>query len=76
MAAELGSARHELARQQGRLTALSPQATLDRGYAVLRDGTGTPVMDPAALTTGTPLDARVARGQFSVTVTDITTEDG
>ncbi len=76
MTAELGSARHELARQQGRLTALSPQATLDRGYAVLRDGTGTPVMDPAALTTGTPLDARVARGQFSVTVTDITTEDG
>lgn len=49
-----------------RLRALSPQATLERGFAVVRTTTGDVITDPAALTAST-LDIRVARGTFKAT---------
>jgi exodeoxyribonuclease VII large subunit len=53
------------------LAVLGPQATLDRGYAIVRrsrdDGI---VRDPADAPAGTPLRLRVARGELSATSDD------
>lgn len=49
-----------------RLTALSPQRTLDRGFAVVRTTAGHVITDPAQLT-DEPLEIRVARGAFTAT---------
>lgn len=61
----------DLDHLRARLTALSPASTLERGYAVLRTREGAVVRDPAILTTGEPLDARVAHGSFTVRVEDL-----
>src|SRR5699024_8925584 len=52
------------------LRALSPGATLDRGYAVLRDEAGNVIKSAAETKTGMRLHARVAEGAFAVDVTD------
>jgi exodeoxyribonuclease VII large subunit len=44
------------------LRALSPAATLERGYAVARLADGTVVRDPAQASPGAPLAVTVARG--------------
>lgn len=49
-----------------RLRALSPQATLERGFAVVRTTAGQVITDPAQLTP-TNLDIRVAHGSFTAT---------
>lgn len=47
------------------LTALSPQATLDRGYAVVRRlSDGAVVTDPAQVSPGEPLEITVRHGTF------------
>lgn len=46
------------------LRALSPQRTLDRGYAVVRSGDAI-VRDPAQVTAGDPLRIRVAGGELT-----------
>lgn len=46
------------------LRALSPQATLDRGFAVVQDAKGAVVRDPAAVGEGAPLRLRLARGDL------------
>jgi exodeoxyribonuclease VII large subunit len=46
-----------------RLGALSPVATLDRGYAIVRTGDEV-VRSPAQIATGDPLSVRVAEGTF------------
>jgi exodeoxyribonuclease VII large subunit len=51
---------------RARLAALSPQATLDRGFAVVRSAEGTVITDPAQLSPGA-LDIRVAHGTFRAT---------
>jgi exodeoxyribonuclease VII large subunit len=47
------------------LRALSPQATLDRGFAVVQDAKGTIVRDPKAVADGAPLRLRLARGELA-----------
>lgn len=47
---------------------LSPQSTLDRGYAVVSTGAGEAVTDPAALAPDELLRVRVARGDFGARV--------
>ncbi|MFG7942456.1 exodeoxyribonuclease VII large subunit [Streptomyces cacaoi] len=66
---------HRLARGEdalvhthARLVALSPAATLQRGYAVLQRTDGSVVRDAAEVSEGDALRARVAEGQFGVTV--------
>lgn len=61
----------DLAHLRARLFTLSPAATLDRGYAVLVSPDGTIVRDPAQVSSGERLDARVAGGAFGVTVQDL-----
>jgi exodeoxyribonuclease VII large subunit len=62
--------RWEDARQQTRqlrasLRALSPAATLDRGYAIALAGDGRIVRDAAQAPAGTPVVVTVARGSFA-----------
>jgi exodeoxyribonuclease VII large subunit len=56
------AARADLDHVRARVRALSPQATLDRGYAVVRRADGTVVREPAAATG--PLRVRVSGGEF------------
>lgn len=50
------------------LRALGPQATLDRGYAVVRDAHGKVVRDIAELRTGDVIAVRLARGETNAEV--------
>jgi exodeoxyribonuclease VII large subunit len=58
----LGAARADLEHVRARIRSLSPQATLDRGYAVVRRADGTVVRAPGDATG--PLRVRVAGGEF------------
>ena len=62
----LDGAQTDLEHVLARVRTLSPQATLDRGYAVVRRPDGTVIRD-AAEALGT-LRIRVARGEFDATV--------
>ena len=63
LALERRGARLETAH--ARLAALSPVATLERGYAIVRRGEEV-VRDPAQVAAGVALDVRVAGGSFGV----------
>lgn len=49
------------------LRSLSPQSTLDRGYAVVRDGEGHVLTDPKKVKAGTKLKVRLAGGELEAT---------
>ena len=57
----------DLARGHGALLALSPAATLARGYAVLRREDGSVVRSPGQVTAGERLEAILAEGTLAVT---------
>ncbi|MGF1432498.1 exodeoxyribonuclease VII large subunit [Kitasatospora sp. LaBMicrA B282] len=67
----LDRAESDLGHTLARVVALSPAATLERGYAVLQRPDGQVVTDPAALAAGQALHARVAGGGFDVTVSGL-----
>ncbi|SDC67711.1 exodeoxyribonuclease VII large subunit [Streptomyces prasinopilosus] len=58
----------ELTHTHARVVALSPAATLERGYAVLQRADGDAVRDPGEVEAGEVLRARVSGGEFSVRV--------
>lgn len=64
----VGESATEIADLAARVTAMSPLATLERGYAVLQKGDGSAVRDPAEVSVGEALSARVAAGRIPVTV--------
>jgi exodeoxyribonuclease VII large subunit len=64
----LARAASELEHTLARVVALSPAATLQRGYAVLQREDGAVVRDPDQVASGEALRARVAEGDFTVTV--------
>ncbi|MER5635861.1 exodeoxyribonuclease VII large subunit [Kitasatospora sp. NPDC002227] len=64
----LDAAESDLGHTLARVVALSPLATLERGYAVLQRADGHVVTDAAQVTPGEQLHARVAEGGFGVTV--------
>ncbi|MGW7520842.1 exodeoxyribonuclease VII large subunit [Streptomyces sp. NPDC054796] len=64
----LDRAEDELSHTHARIVALSPAATLQRGYAVLQREDGAVVRDAAEVAEGDGLRARVAEGEFGVTV--------
>ncbi|WP_406093048.1 exodeoxyribonuclease VII large subunit [Streptomyces sp. NBC_01013] len=67
----LDRADSELAHTRARVLALSPAATLERGYAVLQRADGHVVRDPAdAGSPGEALRARVSGGEFVVRVAE------
>ncbi len=57
--------RTEIGHLRSRVRALSPAATLDRGYAVVQTGAGTVVRDPGQAGPGEHLRIRVAHGEFA-----------
>jgi exodeoxyribonuclease VII large subunit len=64
----LQRARAEIATAQGGLSALSPFATLERGYAIVRRSDGSVVRDAASAAPGEGLDVRLAVGTLDVRV--------
>jgi exodeoxyribonuclease VII large subunit len=53
------------------LNAVSPLATLDRGYAIVTDQGSRVVTDAASLVVGSPIEARLARGSVRAVVTEV-----
>ena len=72
ISAATGDLRHTLAR----LRALSPAATLDRGYAIVQRRSGHVVRAAAEVAKGDVVRVRLARGELSATVDDTTEEHG
>jgi exodeoxyribonuclease VII large subunit len=67
----LASARARLDATRGALAALGPDATLARGYAIVRRAEdGAVVREPAEAPTGTALRLHVARGEIAARVED------
>ena len=60
----LGDERTDLARAQATLTAISPQATLERGYAMLRTPSGDLVRDASQIKKGDLLEGILAKGRM------------
>jgi exodeoxyribonuclease VII large subunit len=54
----------------GKLLALSPQATLDRGYAIVRTDAGI-VTSYREVSTGARVDVTLAEGGFAARVEDV-----
>jgi len=65
----LANRRTELGELTSELTALSPLAVLERGFAVVRKGEEI-VRDAEKVTVGDRLQIRLARGQLMVVVED------
>ena len=61
-------ARLENAQLLARVISLSPQAVLNRGYAVLWNADGAVIRDAEAVRADEPLKVRVAHGEFAVRV--------
>jgi exodeoxyribonuclease VII large subunit len=59
--------RARLEHSAGRLRALSPSATLQRGYSIVRSGTGI-VRSSSAVSSGDAIDVEVADGRFGARV--------
>ena len=62
-------AKEELVQIKARVRALSPQATLDRGYSVVQLANGDIARDAKALKAGDLLRLRLAKGETNATVT-------
>ncbi|MFJ5097831.1 MULTISPECIES: exodeoxyribonuclease VII large subunit [unclassified Streptomyces] len=62
----LDRADSELSHTRARVRALSPAATMERGYAVLQRADGSVVRSPEEVAEGEDLRARVAEGEFAV----------
>jgi exodeoxyribonuclease VII large subunit len=70
----LDRAADDIGHQRARARALSPLATLERGYAVLQDADGHVVTSLAGVSPGAAVSVRVADGRIAATV-DSTTPD-
>jgi exodeoxyribonuclease VII large subunit len=67
MSAALDRAGHDLDHTRARVLALSPHATLQRGYAVVQTAAGAVLRDPAEVSAGDPLRIRLADGELAAT---------
>ena len=76
VAACLDQHERDVAAALARVAALSPKATLDRGYAVVQDASGAVVRSAVAVETAAPLHIRLADGALDVTVTSAATAAG
>ena len=65
----LDRAADDIAHHRARARALSPLATLQRGYAVLQDDTGHVVTSASGVAAGAAMSVRVADGRIHVTTT-------
>jgi exodeoxyribonuclease VII large subunit len=72
----LQHARAEISAAQGGLAALSPFATLERGYAIVRAPDGRVLRDAAGTSVGDPLEVRLAVGTLDVQVERVRDSSG
>ncbi|HUB65912.1 MAG TPA: exodeoxyribonuclease VII large subunit [Candidatus Methylacidiphilales bacterium] len=70
-ARELGRRRQHLAQLSARLRALGPQATLDRGYALVLDAAGRPVFQAAKSLEGKPVEIVLSDGTAGANLTKV-----
>jgi exodeoxyribonuclease VII large subunit len=70
LAASLGAATAEIGHTRARLLALSPAATLRRGYAIVQHADGSVAREAAEVASGEELTIRFAADQLRVTVAD------
>ena len=75
MQRRLQVARERFERSMRTLNAVSPLATLERGYAIVTDSGSHVVTDASTLAPGMRIDARVARGSVRATVTEVFAAD-
>jgi exodeoxyribonuclease VII large subunit len=71
----LDRAADDIAHHRARARALSPLATLQRGYAVLQDDAGHVVTSAAGVAEGSPMSVRVSDGRIHVTTTSSELEE-
>lgn len=69
VAARLDAARTDVTHLAARVRALSPAATLERGYAIVLTAGGAIVREGSDVAEGDALDIRVAHGRLGATVT-------
>ncbi|WP_435744213.1 exodeoxyribonuclease VII large subunit [Nocardioides sp. SYSU DS0663] len=67
----LDRAADEIGHQRARARALSPLATLERGYAVLQDADGHVVTSVTGVASGAAVSVRVADGRLHATTTSV-----
>jgi exodeoxyribonuclease VII large subunit len=67
----IAQASAEVATLRSQIAALSPQATLDRGYAVLQRADGSVARNAEDLAAGEHLTGRLARGRVPLIVEDV-----
>jgi exodeoxyribonuclease VII large subunit len=67
----IAHATSDVSALRGKIVALSPQGTLDRGYAVLQRADGSVARAADDLTAGEKLTGRLARGRVSLTVEEV-----
>jgi len=67
-AGHLGVARAELSRQSAALSALSPYATLERGYSIVRGPTGAVLRDASKVAKGDEIAVRLHTGELGARV--------
>lgn len=67
--------RESVSHLRSRVRSLSPQKTLDRGYAVVQGSDGSVVRDAQNLGTGDAVEVRLASGGFGATVDTIRQDD-
>jgi exodeoxyribonuclease VII large subunit len=72
----LARAHDDITHQRARARALSPLATLERGYAVVQQAGGDVVTSVQGVTVGSALSIRVADGRIAATTTDVEESHG
>ena len=69
--AQLGRRRHALGALSAQLELLNPQRTLERGYAIVRDGAGNVLRSPGQLKPHQLLNVRLAEGSAEIGVASV-----
>ena len=71
VASALSIARGELGRESAALNALSPYATLERGFAIVRGPSGEVLRNARSVDRGDGISVRLAQGELSARVDDV-----
>ena len=71
LAYQLGQRRHALGALSAQLELLNPQRTLERGYAIVRDGAGNVLRSPSQIAPRQLLNIRLAEGSAEVGVASV-----
>jgi exodeoxyribonuclease VII large subunit len=70
---KLALSRADLGRQSGALSALSPYATLERGYSIVRGPDGAVLRDPRGVQRGDAIRVKLQHGELGARVEEIPT---